>query len=601
MEGNWYNAVTDELIRNILGELQFKAKSKIYSRNDYKYYRGPWLLSINSFLARLAYISGIQPNDLERYVREILKKRGLTKEPWLYEEERKNIYECTAPKYLMSILNDIYPSYTNREYFKISERLNLSVKQFKQHIAEEGNLDVINFLKAYAVSNIGIINCQNRNNLILSERLLSKGGNWSNFITKVLCNFQYICEESLSYLIEADEVITSDINCEKSSNLKLIFKEAYQESLSENRELYGELMPDIKVYKYREQTFNEFDMMTDDFKYLQKDGKWRQLNRIGIINECIYLAQSIGDKSIIESNSNCKISSLPFFISGSSPITYSIYIALFAGLSSNCIGDMNYYILSDINVQRLIYGNKVVKQSVFKYNDIKPIMSTFLKINIHDSVRECFRERLESAGRYNELQCKSFIDMYAFLIKSEYRFTKIKEYKYDLLKLLVGFCTIRDNSVEKGKVIDVSNKQDYCIEYIINFIRDNVQSRSPLALDSSINRVVDYFEIIKVISKDGLRTFIKSILCIDNFENGYPYSTIDLKQTDLTLSSELDDICATTTLSSDQLIGLYPIKLNINGIDYNKIQVLWDKISDGVKEQGVNNQKAYDMFFKDSL
>lgn len=191
--------------------------------------------------------------------------------------------------------------------------------------------------------------------------------------------------------------------------------------------------------------------------------------------------------------------------------------------------------------------------------------------------------------------------MYAFLTKSEYRVTKIKEYKYDLLKLLVGFCTIRDNSVEKGKVIDVSRKQDYCIEYITNFIRDNVQSRSPLALDSSINRVVDYFEIIKVISKDGLRTFIKSILCIDNFENGYPYSTIDLKQTDLTISSELDDICATTTLSPDQFIGLYPIKLNINGIDYNKIEALWDRISDGVKEQGINNQKAYDMFFKDSL
>lgn len=587
--GNWHNLVTDELIRDILSELQFMAKSEIYSRDDYKYYKGPWLLSVNSFLARLAYISGIQPRDSELYIREVLKKKGLTKEPWLYEEERKNIYECTAPKYLMNILNDIYPSYTNREYFKISERLNLSVKQFKQHISEEGNLDVINFLKAYAVSNIGILNCQNRNNLILSERLLSKGGNWGNFITEVLRNFQYICKDSLLYLIEADEVITGDTMYEESQNLKLIFKEVYRESLSENRELYGESVPDIKVYKFREQSFNEFDVITEGS------------DKVSIINECINLSQSVNSKSAIDNNSNCRISSFPSLIGKPSPITYCIYIALFAGLPSNSVGDMNYYILSDVNVQRLIYGDETIKQPVFNYSDITSILSTFYKINIFESARECFKERLESVGDSNDLQCKPFIDTYAFLIKSGYLFNKVKECKYDLLKLLVYFCAIRDSGKGNSEVIDVSNKKDYCIECITNFIRDNVQSRSPLALESSIKRVADYFEIITAISKDGLLTFIKSILCIDNFENGYPFSSIDLTWSDLTLSTELSDILSPTALSLDEIIGLYPVELNMNGIDYSKIQELWDKISNGVKEQSINNQKAYDVFFKDSL
>lgn len=591
--------ITDELILDVLEELD-SSMSKQYNLSlDYEYYRGPWLLSVNSFLARLAYISGVLTQDSEHHVRKILKRKGLTKDPWLHEDERGNIYECTAPHYLTKLLNNLVSSkYYKPHYFKESERFNVTLQDFKQHLIENGVRDTDEFLKAYVVSNIGILNFKNRDKLISTTRLLADEHYWSDFVTQVLLTFQYICEDSLSYLIKEDNIITYNGAHGELPYMGSIFKKAYNESILENHRTYGEGVPDIAVYKFKEQIFNEFDMISEDFKYLHKDGELKYHSKESIIDACVDLMESLEGIRATEDNSIYGVNNLPSLLRNASPITYCAYIALFTGSMPKYIGDVNYYILSDANVQRLLYGDEVTKRPVFIYGDVKPLLSLMFKVNSDESVRKCFRETFTSGIKGNVLQYEEFIGMYTFLIEAENKFPGLKKQRHDLLELFVYFCTIKNSREETGELIDISDKKDYCNKCISNFLENNIESRSSIEVMDSTAKAMVYLEIVNCLNRSGLYTFITSILCIVNFENGYPFMEKDqLKY--LTISEDSDYICTSQSLSQKQLDGLHPIKKSIRGITYSSLQDLWDEILNGIKEQGINNKKAFDIFFKE--
>lgn len=600
---NQHNTVTDELIKDVLNKLEVKSNHEVYQReNDYKLFRGPYLLSPTSFLARLIYIYGKPLYYLEPTIKEILKEKGLIKEPWLHEEERNNIYECMSPQYILGLFEGIFREQYSLPDFKALDILNSSVQHFAKSIKGCNETLYLDLLKVYIVSNMGKINLKDRNKLILSERLLQKG-NWADCINEILISFKYICEESFVYLMENSNVLSSMSDVGVTEAPYLIFEKAYQESILENSKIFGESVPDISVYKFRDQIFNEFDAIPDDPKCTHEDMDCISPNNIIILSKCAGFVESLeGNKVKDDFNKylGYRINSLPMALGKSSPMVYSIYAALFTVFQPKYIGDMNYYILSDKKAQISLYGDMVVENSDVLYSDFKSLLTAVFKVNSDKSIRKCFWERLESEDKYEVLTFCSFIKMYTFLIESENRFPAFKEHRYDLLRLFVNFCTIRANG--EDEVLDISCVKDNCIKYITSFIKDNVRSTSVDALNSCIHRLVDYFKPIRFLSRNSLGTFIKSVLCIDNFENGYPFLDEDTisYQYMLEMNIDSDSVCD-PALAPEQVSGLWPVDRHVGNIHDGTLNILWKKISNDVLKDDNSKVKTRNLAIVKSI
>lgn len=254
---NQLNIDQDSMLKNILIELKRELEISYNILEDFEYLKGPYMFSINSFLARVLYISDIPINGIEDCLRDILRDKSLIREPWLYEEQRANIYECMSPEYLIKLLqgNSGFSG-----YFKYAEDNDLLVKEFKEYLitCDCSEDSVTQLLNAYIAFNIGKINFENRNKLILSERLLYPDNKRNEYVIEVLSNFTYICKDSLLYLNEASKLVSNNYEPCDTSDLSSIFERCYQRSLLINLKVFGKEVPDIGVYKFREQSFNEF-------------------------------------------------------------------------------------------------------------------------------------------------------------------------------------------------------------------------------------------------------------------------------------------------------------------------------------------------------
>lgn len=566
MTENQFYVDQDSMLKDILIELKRKLGISYNILEDYEYLKGPYMFSINSFLARILYISNIPITGVEDYLRDILRDKSLIREPWLYEEQRANIYECMSPEYLIKLLQGNSGFFG---YFKYAEDNNLSVKDFREYLIACGlsEASVTQSLKAYIVFNVGKINFENKDNLILSGRLLYQDNKRNEYVIEVLSNFTYICKASLLYLNEASNLVSNDYEPCDMSDLSSIFERCYQRSLLSNLKVFGKEMPDIAVYKFREQSFNEFRVFKDV----------REIESTEMIMDKMVGLQTVPISELRPRNKvRCMAGESTFLMFNNvSRLECCVRLCLLSGSKFESIGDMNYYIMSDIDIQDYLSKHAEKDGSNLKCNNLMgllPELSSLLEITE-------IRNYLSNVSNYVDIDDFlsspfTFVKIFKLLVKCREDYPISSDYMARILKLYVMYFIDSRNIISK-ECIDISEDRMLCDNELDTYTQ-NLKYVSNILTKARDIFILDYFKSIRYLSLESLTQFLAISSYLIKYEVNHGLALSD--------KAEEEDI----------------ILIEHNSIDLDNVEKLWDalvNISTGEYHRKINNSIAARMFF----
>lgn len=252
-----------------------------------------------------------------------------------------------------------------------------------------------------------------------------------------------------------------------------------------------------------------------------------------------------------------------------------VRLCLLSGSEFESIGDMNYYIMSDINIQDYLSMHYESGGSNLKCNNLMgllPELSSLLEIKE-------VRHYLNNVSNYVDIDDFlsspfTFVKIFKLLVKCREDCPISSDYMARILKLYVMYFIDNRNIISK-ECIDISEDRMFCDNELDTYTQ-NLKYVSNILTKARDIFILDYFKSIRYLSLESLTQFLAISSYLIKYEANHGLVLSD--------KAEEGDI----------------ILIERNSIDLDNVEKLWDalvNISTGEYHRRINNSIAARLFF----